>query len=300
MTSQLTAKGGVVWIPAERPEPEELAQIVREAELKTMDAEFVAQDRQRPAVITREGYTLILITVPVFDQGARVTSGAALYLIARGERLTTVQYEPIAALAKLKAALEESPEKRDEYFGSNALELALFLIGEMYESAGRKLKRLAKQIDIAEDAIFHGNERKMVEEVAVLTRDVMDFRKIIRSQRQLFTLPPAHFEATAQEQWRRLGVQVLKLWEMLESLYESTGELSNTNFRLLQHKENELLRLLTYYSIAAIPVYIIISPITQRMSDPSPWYKAAFFGIVTVLIATLLLIFWRFRRKKVL
>jgi len=302
MLSRLAAKGGVSWTDVDQPEAEELAGIIRESDLTPLDAEFVTQNHQRPTVILRDRYIIILIHVPVFDKKTRVTSNAPLYCIATSQQCWTIHYEAINALTKVFKDYEEIPDKCDEYFGSTGLHTTLHLINKMYDGANQKLIRLNKQIDIAADAIFHGNERKMVEEASVLMRDVMDFRRIVRSQRDLFATLPGHalIDEYSRDQWYRLHAQTRKLWDFLESLYESTSELSTTNYHLLQHKENELLRLLTYYSIISIPIIIFIAPISQRLNSGNPAYSIIFFGILGTLIVSLLVIFLRFRKKKVL
>jgi magnesium transporter len=303
MLATLSAKeGGLTWTHVSEPTPEELAQVVRESQLTTLDAEFIAQDHHRPEITVAATYIILLITVPVFNRETRVTSGTPLYLISSGQRLWTVHFSSLPALAVLWQTFSENAERREEYFSDGALGLALHIVGAMYASAFRKLERLSKHINIAEDAVFQGNERKMVEEISILMRDVLDFRKIIRPQRSLFAPPPPHPQLTPTllPQWHRLDGQVNKLWELLASLFEGTRELLATNNSLVQHKENELLRLLTYYSIFSIPVFLVLSPINPRAAGTPFVDKALYWGVLGVLVVVLLLIFARFKGKRVL
>ncbi|MDP3997632.1 MAG: CorA family divalent cation transporter [Candidatus Andersenbacteria bacterium] len=302
MVSELTAKDGLVWSDYDEALPEELAQFARESELEAADAEFVVQNHQRPEVAWREKYVLILIHVPVFDKQVRITKGVPLYVIVGEKKVWTVHQEPIVSLEKLMRDYQEVPDKFEEYTSDGAMGLALHLTGAMYAGAFKKLERLAKHIDIAEDAIFSGNERKMVEEVAVLRRDVMDFRKVIRPQINLFTDPPQHalLVVGLRSQWRRLHGQTNKLWEVLESLYESVNDLSQTNESLLQHKVNELLRLLTYYSIFSIPVLMLLQAVNPFAPNNSLMVLIIFWTMLFLLVVILVFILLRFKRKKVL
>ena len=301
MQTELIGSNGVKWINTAMPTPEDLAGLVREAGLEPSDAEFVAQSQHRPGVTVRDNYMIILIQVPAFNKQLRVTSGVPLYCIIRQDRMWTVHYEPLVVLMKLLDDYASVAEKRDEFFMDGAMPLALHVIGRMYDSAFAKLERLAKHIDIAEDAVFQGNERKMVEEVSILVRDVMDFRKIMRLQINLFATPPLHplLDAGLYQIWLRVNGQANKLWDLLESLFESMTELEHTNSNLLQYKENELLRMLTYYSIISIPLLLTMQPIYQYVGRNV--YLTVIYAIgVLVLITLLLYVFFRAKKRRII
>jgi Mg2+ and Co2+ transporter CorA len=97
--------------------------------------------------------------------------------------------------------------------------------------------------------------------------------------------------------WRRVGSQMRQMWELLDSLHDSAKELRNTNDSLLQHKENELLRLLSLYSIIAIPIWAFIGPFSPLGSELSATVYWIGLGL---LAAFLLIVFARARRRKVL
>lgn len=295
MKKVLTSKN-LTWQVYSEPSPEELAEVVREAGLSPADAEFMAQERQRPEVVAREGYLFLLIQVPVFHKKERLTRGVSVYFIIHEHVLSTVAFEKLAALERLYEELEKNSEQQEEYFGGSSVGFALYIIRRLLSGAFTKVERLAKHIDIAEDAVFHGNERKMVEEVALLTRDVVDFRRVVRPQRRLFNEVPSHPLVThdLKVQWHRMSSQLGKLWDVLESLAESVKQLGKTNDALLQHKENQLLRLLSIYSIVTIPIFVLASPFNTE----SRHYEILFWTVFAVLLVSLVsILFWSRHRR---
>lgn len=300
MKHVLTSKE-MSWTNVQSPTGEELAELVRDTDLDSVDAEFITQSHNRPEVTLRQSYIIMLIHVPVFDRKLRVTRSAGLYFIIKKDKLYSLHYEPIVTLDVIRQGFETSAEKKEEYFGENALSLCLYILTLLYDGSFHKLERLGKHIDIAEDAVFQGNERKMVEEISILTRDVMDFRKIVRPQKSLFSLIPQHefINAEVDSKWGRVHGQLLKMWDLLESMAESVRELSNTNFTLLQHKENEILRLLTIYSIVVIPMLIFVDPyFAPGAADADIKDKLAFWVVLGVLITTLVIILAKLKRKR--
>jgi magnesium transporter len=301
MRSEQSSKD-ISWVDLQEPSNEELAAFVREVDLSPTDAEFIVRDHQRPEITVRPHYILLLVHVPVYDKKIRVTSGAALYCLITAQKIYSLHYQPVVALQKIIKDFSDHPAKQEEYFGDSALSLALYIVSMLNEASFRKIGRLTKHIQIAEDAIFHGNERKMVEEIAVLTRDVLDFRTIIRPQVTLFQSAPSGLptDDDIPTQWQRVASQYTQLWEILGSLLESTKELRDTNDSLLQYKENELLRMLTIYSIIAIPVWIFVSPYNPRGAQATAIDIIVFWGVLGLLIVFLLFIFLRSKRKRVL
>ncbi len=299
MPSQTLSAKEISWVHLSEPDNEELATFVRGVDLLPVDAEFIVRDDQRPEVAVRDGYVLILIHVPVFDKQLRVTSGAPLYILVTKSSVHTVNYEPIVSLEKIFKEFQENPEKQEDYFDEAPLSLALHIISQLHVASFRKISRLAKHLEIAEDAIFHGKERHMVEEIAVLTRDVLDFRRIVRPQLSVFdTTQDLTFDEDAKAQWHRVYGQVKRMWEMLEGLMESAKEIQATNVTLLQHKENELLRLLTYYSIVTIPLWIFVAPYNPRGEGATAVDFYVFWGVLVFLLIFLLFIFARAKRRK--
>lgn len=289
--------GGVTWHNLERPDNNELAAFIRDTNLSTLDAEFIMHDHQRPEVTVRADYILMLIHVPVFDKKLRVTSAAPLYFVVKENKIFTLQYDHIVTIQKILQEFESNSDKHMELFGDNALSLTLYIISLLNNSSFRKIARLIKHIEIAEDAVFHGNERKMVEEIAVLARDVLDFRRIIRPQITIFSnLSSNDFPEDIQAQWQRLSGQLEQMWDALEALHDSTKELRDTNDSLLQYKENALLRLLSVYSIIAIPVLVLTNP----YSSSNFFTRGLFWGGLVLLIMLLALIFLRAKRRRVL
>lgn len=285
------------WVNTHNASNEELAAFAREAHLLPADTEFLLEGLQRPEIATRSEYTLILIHVPVFDKQTRVTSGAALAFIATDTHLFTMHEKSIVALERIRKDMKENPQKHESGVGNTPLSLAIYIMNQLTHSSFRKLTRLAKHIDIAEDAVFFGNERKMVEEIAVLGRDVLDFRRIVRPHTHLFDELPPEVDENTSAAWKRLGSQMRQMWELLESLNDSAKELRTTNDALLQHKENELLRMLSLYSILVIPIWVFVTPYDPRGSTTDAIIFWSILGLLTIL---LLLIFIRAKRRKVL
>lgn len=281
---------GITWHRLVEPTGSELAAVARDVPLEAADAALLSESLTRAALVMRPKYELLRVEVPVFDRKIRASFGVAFDCIVLPDYLITLQARPIPVLEKLVDSLEHQPEQDLGVVITSPNDLLKYLLRQIHHGTLRKLDRLYKYIDIAEDAVFQGNERKMVEEISLLMRDVSDLRKIIRPQRRLF-------QGT---KWQELTQDMGKLWDGLETLQESVSQLATTNATLLQHKENELLRLLAMYSALVIPLWILITPFVPTRPEASVLDITVYWGVLVLLGMVLTFIFARFRGKRIL
>ncbi len=281
---------GITWHRLVEPTGSELAAVARDVPMEAADAALLGESLTRAALVTRPKYELLRVEVPVFDRKIRASFGVALDCIVLEDHLITLQARPIPVLEKLVDGLERQPEQDLGVTLTGPNDLLKYLLRQIHHGTLRKLDRLYKYIDIAEDAVFQGNERKMVEEISLLMRDVGDLRKIIRPQRRLFQGTP----------WQELTQDMGKVWDGLETLQESVLQLANTNSTLLQHKENELLRLLAIYSALVVPLWILITPFVPNRPVVTVVGAVMYWGVLSLLGIALIFIFARFRGKRIL
>lgn len=281
---------GITWHRLVEPTGSELAAVARDVPLEAADVALLSESLTRAVLSGRSGYELLRIEIPVFDRKVRASFGVAFDCIVLPDQLITLQTRPIPVLEKVVDDLERAMKQDLGVTVTSPAELLKYLLRHIHHGTMRKLDRLYKYIDIAEDAVFQGNERKMVEEISLLVRDVGDLRKIIRPQRHLF-------QGTT---WQELDLDLKKVWDGLETLQESLTQLANTNTTLLQHKENELLRLLAMYSALVVPLWILITPFVPTRPDASGLDFAVYWGVLVLLGMVLIFIFARFRGKRIL
>jgi Mg2+ and Co2+ transporter CorA len=293
---------GIPWRHVVHPSSEELTALLREIKVTPRDAALIMEGKSRAELSYTADYFWLRTEIPTFDKRLHITLGVAVDCLVTSERLYTITPLPVPIMERLVDECERLPERHQDEVGTSPLELLLYILERAAEGTQRKLDRLSKYIDIAEDAVFQGNERKMVEEISFLMRDAMDLGKIIQPQYRLLAGMPKHSfitQATALA-WRRVYDRLEKLWDNLEMAYESIKQLDQTNDRLLQHKENQLLRLISFYSIIAIPLWMILNIFEPRSEQATLVDIVGYIAILTILVLALLFILWRFHRKRIL
>ena len=290
-----------MWKHNSSPSNEDLVQATRDAKLSKLDSELIVHGNQGPQFIVRGDYKIILIHIPIREHTIKSIENRTLTFIIQKDSLITITRSAIPMLDEIFADYSNNPDAYQET-GTSPLSLAFTIIDRLNTSTLKKIHHLLKRVEIAEDAIFHGNERKMVEEIAILSRDVLDFHRIALPQKGLFQSIHRQYAFTIPEQevLSHIHNQAEQMWYTLQALHSSMQELRNTNDSLLQHQENELLRSIFSYSILAIPFLAIINVFNPHRSGATILDSIFFWGIIAFLIIVLIFIFARAKKKRVL
>ncbi len=291
----------IVWEHHSSPSNEDIVQIIRDTHITQLDAELIVHSDQGPQFVVREEYRCILIQVPVRDARTKSFENHTIRFVVVKNKLITLTTQGIPALNTILADCTQHPELYD-HPGITSLSFAFTIIDRINMSTLKKVHHLLKRVEIAEDAVFHGNERKMVEEIAVLSRDVLDFHRVSLPQRGLFQTLHRQYNFTHQEQeaLSRIHHQSEQMWNTLQVLHSSMQELRNTNDSLLQHQENELLRMIFSYSIITVPLLAVINIFNPHRVGATYVDAIIFWGIIAFLTILLFAIFARAKKKRVL
>jgi len=291
----------ITWDYIFSPSREDSAGIIREAGISALDAEYITQSDQGPQCIVRFEYKIILLQLPVRNSTTKSIEIHAIRYIIYQHCLATITDQKIPVLENLFAEIKAN-DAPYAHKGLTPLSLAFLLIDRLNESTLKKVHHVFKRVEIAEDAVFHGNERKMVEEIAVLSRDVLDLHRVALPQKGLFQGLHRQYAFTIPEQdaLARVQHQSEQLWNTLQVLHSSMQELRSTNDSLLQHQENELLRMIFSYSIITIPLLALVNEFNPHRAGATYIDVILFWGIVLFLIILLFALFARARKRRVL
>jgi magnesium transporter len=89
-----------------------------------------------------------------------------------------------------------------------------------------------------------------------------------------------------------------RIWDMLENFKEVIEALEDTNESVLSHRVNEVLRVLTAFSVIILPLTLLASVFGMNVDFPGFGTAAAFWVIIGVMVGVLasLLGFFRYKR----
>jgi magnesium transporter len=132
-------------------------------------------------------------------------------------------------------------------------------------------------------------------------QEIINFRKVIRPQRAVLR----DLERTKQR-YLAEDLEVYfddivdaseRIWDMLENFKEVVEALEDTNESVLSHRVNEVLRVLTAFSVVILPLTLFASVFGMNVDFPFEGSVAAFWGILGGMLAVLVAMITYFRRR---
>jgi magnesium transporter len=152
---------------------------------------------------------------------------------------------------------------------------------------GNKLERI-------EEDIFEGRSEEVVRDISNAKQEIINFRKIIRPQRAVLgDLERTKARYLAEEleiYFDDINDASERIWDMLENYKEVVEALESTNESVLAHRFNDVLRILTVFSIVFLPATLIASIWGMNIGlpgggDPSTSSTAVFWVIIAAMVA---------------
>jgi len=163
------------------------------------------------------------------------------------------------------------------------------------------------KLDSIEDDVFEGRSEEVVRDISNVKQEIISYRKIVKPQRPALRLLERRIERFLPEQLELYFDDLVdaseRIWDVLDNYKEVSEALESTNEQVLSHRFNDVLRILTVFSIVFLPATLIASLWGMNVGlpgggDPATASTLEFWLIIAASIALIggLLIF--FRRKR--
>jgi magnesium transporter len=165
------------------------------------------------------------------------------------------------------------------------------------------LRKIGNKLDRLEQDIFEGRSEEVVRDISNVKQEIINFRKVIRPERTVLRdLERSKQRFLAREDLDIYFDDILdaaeRIWDMLENYKEVVDGLEETNESLISHRVNDILRVLTAFSVVILPLTLIASIWGMNVGVPGHGSRAAFWVIIAVMIGMLVAMLGYFRHRK--
>src|SRR5207244_2479094 len=164
------------------------------------------------------------------------------------------------------------------------------------------LDKIGHKLDSIEDDMFEGRSEEVVRDISNVKQEIISYRKIIKPERSTLRLLERHTERFLPEALELYFDDIVdaaeRIWDLLDNYKEVVEALEATNESVISHKQNDVLRILTVFSVILLPLTLITGIFGMNVHFPGfdtgeAWW--AIVGAMVVVLATLLG-FFRWKR----
>jgi len=256
--------GNQTWVNIEQPTELEKGYLAENYSFHPLDLDDCLSRIQRPKIDEYKNYLFMVLHFPVFNREARVTTPSQVSVFIGDDYLITLHKGDLKPLVKLFRECQIDDESREEHLNQGPGYLLYRLIDRLVDYCLPILSKVGDNIERTENDIFSSRRMpKAIEELSVLRRDVISFRRIVWPMRAVIaSLEPKIRRFTKMDLLVYFGdiVDHLdKIWDGLDEYKEIIEGLNDTYNSLATNRTNEVMRMLTIIATILLPITVVAS-----------------------------------------
>ncbi len=294
----------LTWVNIERPTERETEYLAQNYPFHPLDLDDCLSRIQRPKIDEYKDYLFLVFHFPVFNTETQVTKPSQLSVFIGEKYLITLHKGELKPLVKLFRECQIDEESRQENFSQGSSYLLYRIIDRLVDYCLPILNKIGDNIERTEDNIFSSKGMpKAIEDISILRRDVISFRRIIWPMRAVISsLEPKIHRFTKMDMKVYFGDMVDhvdKIWDGLDEYKEIIEGLSDTHDSLATNRTNEVMRRLTVIATILLPITVVASifgmniPLGPFRDSP---YSALYISLICLVIISGMLYFFRRQR----
>jgi magnesium transporter len=298
---QIVESPGLRWIDIERPRALEQAWLEERFDFHSLDYEDVRSRNQRPKVDEYDDYLFIVLHFPRYDKTVARLNAAEVDIFVGPDYLITIQNEPLQRISYLFDRCRNNEELRESVFSKGPGYLLYKIVDDCVDASFPMLAKMGNKLERIEEDIFEGKGEDVVRDISNVKQEIINFRKVVRPQRAAFRDLERNKARYIAEDLDIYFEDIIdaseRVWDLLENYKEVVEGLEATNESALAHRTNETFRVLTAISLIFLPLTLIASIFGMNVRVPGQGSIHAFWLIMVVMLAVLLVIAAFFRRR---
>jgi magnesium transporter len=299
--AELTADG-LTWVHLDSPTSEEAMALAERFGWHPLDVEDVLSKRQRPKVDEYDEYRFIVLQFPVYDKAVQRLNAGELDAFLGPDYLVTLPKVALLPVTRLFQRCVDDPELRESLFSKGSGYLLYHVLDDLFDYCFPILDKIGHKLDTVEDDIDEGRFEEIVRDISRVKQEIISYRKIIKPQRPTLRLLERHVERFLPEDLELYFDDLVdaseRIWDLLDNYKEVVEALEATNEAALSHRQNDVLRVLTVFSVLLLPLTLLASIFGMNVDFPGFGTAEAFWLIIAAMVAIFaaVLAFFRWRR----
>jgi magnesium transporter len=302
--AELSANG-LTWIHLDPPIDPETVNALRERfGWHPLDVEDVLSKRQRPKIddYAEEGYLFGVLHFPAYDKNVQRLNAGELDFFLGPDYLVTISNVDLLPVTRLFNHVQEDERFREQLFSKGSGRLLYEVLDDLFDYCFPILDKIAYKLDSIEDDIEDRRSEEIVTDISKAKQEIISYRKIIKPQRPALRLLERRIERFLPENLELYFDDLVdaseRIWDLLDNYKEVVEALESTNESVISHRQNDVLRILTVFSVVLLPLTLISGIFGMNVLFPGEHTHAAFWAIVGLMVTVIVGMIGFFKYKR--
>jgi magnesium transporter len=300
---------GLTWLHLEAPTHDEVQELAARFGWHPLDVEDVLSRRERPKVdayteAEGAGYLFAVLHFPVYDATVGRLNAGELDVFVGPDYLVTLPTVELKPLSRLFQRCVDDDELRHNLFSRGSGRLLYELLDDLYDYCFPILDKIAlklRQIDEEIDDLGP-RAKDRVRDIHKVKQEIISYRKIVRPQRPTLRQLERGVERFLPEELELYFDDIVdaseRIWDLLDNYKEVVEALEDTNESLISHQQNDILYVLTIFSVVMLPLTFITGLFGMNVQFPGFGSTTGFIVTICLMLVTIVAMLGFFRWKK--
>jgi magnesium transporter len=300
---------GLTWIHLETPTGDEVQELAARFGWHPLDVEDVLSRRERPKVdayteAEGAGYLFAVLHFPVYDATVGRLNAGELDVFVGPDYLVTLPNVELRPVSRLFQRCTDNEDLRHNLFSRGSGRLLYEILDDLYDYCFPILDKIALKLRQIDEEIDDTSPRakERVRDIHKVKQEIISYRKIVRPQRPTLRQLERGVERFLPEELELYFDDIVdaseRIWDLLDNYKEVVEALEDTNESLISHQQNDILYVLTIFSVVMLPLTFITGFFGMNVHFPGFDSSGGFWGTVVAMILILIGMLGFFRWKK--
>ncbi|MCD6270628.1 magnesium transporter CorA family protein [bacterium] len=246
------------WIDIKNPTEKDIKWLKDNFNLHPLVLKEILPPLDNPKLENFGEYIFIVLFYPFFSRPTFQTIPFELDIIVAKNYIITVHYKDIVPLKAIFDKFNLYEDIREKYSDQGTGEVLYRIIQELLSACFPKLGHIKENIDRIEKDIYSQKYKKSVYNISLIKRDIIGFQRVMEPQEIVLTslseVSEKFFGKDLVPYFHNLVGLYNQVEKILETRFKTLTALDSTNQSLLETKTNEIIKLLTIFSVIVFPL----------------------------------------------
>jgi magnesium transporter len=293
----------VIWIDVSNPTDEDVKFLEENFFFHPFILKSIIPPIRHPRFENYGDYLFLVLHYPFFERINRETKPRELDILVTRNTLITIHYHTVLPLRALFTRLSLYENEKEEFTDGGVGEVLYRLLNEILRASLPKLDRIDEKIDNIEKEVFKNKQRQVIQEISILKHDLIDFQRIIQPQATVFEGLKQASEKFFGEHYYPYFNELFNCFstikEVLQTHHQTLNELEETNSNLLSTRTNEVIKILTIFTVVLTPLALIANIFGMNTTYlPFVGDASDFWIIIGLMVLSFVLMVGYIKKKK--
>lgn len=303
MTFQQLSGDRTLWVNMVRPSSADVDALRKSYPyIHPLNFEDMLSVIERPKIDDDPDYLFVVMQFPVWDPVSRLSRPAEVdFLVGRGY-IVTVHDGNLKPLNQMFASCERSTNEKTKLLGGSAGHAFYVMLDKLVDYIFPILNKVDSNLRLIEESIFNREGFQLIRDIALVRRDIIALRRIIRHQvpilENLERVDRRIIHEDLEEYFGDILDHIYRARDIIDEHMEIISGLSETADTLLSHRLNSVIRVLTIFSVMMLPLTFISSVYGMNIGLPFQEHPDAFIIVNAIMLGVVATMLLYFRKRR--